>query len=80
MILFTIRFILIDFLFVSDIIKCIKLKDKSEFNAELMVAALRICNSACCVDKFVFLGVIDISDMFRDVWEPVPYGNVCFPL
>lgn len=35
MILFTTRFILIDFLFVSDIIKCIKLKDKSEFT-ELM--------------------------------------------
>ena len=49
-------------------------------NAELMVASLRIYNSACCLDRFGFLGVIDISDTFRDVWEPVPYGNVCFPL
>ena len=31
MIQFTERFILIDFLFVSDIIKCIKKEDKSEF-------------------------------------------------
>ncbi len=42
-------------------------------NAELMVASLRICNSACCVERFVFLGLIDISVTFRDVWEPVPY-------
>ena len=45
-----------------------------------MVATLRIYNVAFCLDKFVFLGVIDISDTFRDVWEPVPYGKVCFPL
>ena len=49
-------------------------------NEELMVATLRFYNVAFCLDKFVFLGVIDISDTFRDVWEPVPYGNVCFPL
>ena len=37
-----------------------------------MVASLRICNVACCLERFGFLGVIDISDTFRDVWEPVP--------
>ena len=55
-------------------------------NSELMVgreprhAKLRICNVACYLDKFVFLGLIDILITFRDVWEPVPYGgigNVC---
>ena len=48
---------------------------------ELRVATLRIYNSASCVERFVFLGLIDISVTFRDVWEPVPYGyrgNVCF--
>ncbi|MGN0502583.1 MAG: hypothetical protein ACI4HN_06630 [Ruminococcus sp.] len=25
------------------------------------------------MDKFVCLGLIDISATFRDVWEPVPY-------
>ena len=34
MILFIERFTLIDFPFVFDIIKCIKLKDKPEFNGE----------------------------------------------
>ena len=43
-------------------------------NAELMVATLRICNSACCLEMFSFLWVIDISATFWDVWEPVPYG------
>ena len=33
-------------------------------NAELMVATLRIYNNACCLDKVVFLGVIDISATF----------------
>ena len=54
----------------------------SEFgmrNSELMVgrvprhANLRIYNNACCMKRFVFLGLIDISEKFRDVWEPVPY-------
>ena len=48
---------------------------------ELRVATLRSYNSVCCLDKFVCLGLIDISATFRDVWEPVPYGdigNVCF--
>ena len=45
-----------------------------------MVATLRIYNSACCLERFGFLGVIDRSDTFRDVWEPVPYGNVCLSL
>ena len=49
-------------------------------NAELMVATLRIYISACCLEGFVFLGVIDISATFRDVWEAVPYGEVCCPL
>ena len=50
-------------------------------NAELMVgrvprhAILRIYNSACCLEGFGFLGVIDILTTFRDVWEPVPYGD-----
>ena len=26
-----------------------------------------------CLERFGFLGVIDISDTFRDVWEAVPY-------
>ena len=43
-----------------------------------MVAALRIYNSACCLEKVVFLGLVDISTTFRDVWEPIPYGNVSF--
>ena len=41
-----------------------------------MVASLRLCNVACCLDKFVFLGLIDISVTFRDVKDAVPYGNV----
>ena len=55
----------------------------SEFgirNEELMVATLQIYNSACCLDKVVFLVLVDISTTFRDVWEPVPYGNVSFSL
>ena len=36
-------------------------------NAELMVAALRIYNNAYCLEKFGFLGVIDISATFWDV-------------
>ena len=46
-----------------------------------MVATLRIYISACCLERFGFLGVIDISATFRDVWEAVPYcdkGNVYF--
>ena len=46
------------------------------WSVELMVATLRICNSACCLDKFVCLGLIDISATFRDVRDAVPYGNI----
>ena len=49
-------------------------------NSELMVATLRICNVACCMEKYIFLGLIDISATFRDVWEAVPYGSVYFSL
>ena len=37
-----------------------------------MVATLRICNVACCLERFGFLGVIDISDTFRDGILDVP--------
>ena len=50
------------------------------WSVELRVATLRICNSACCLDKVVFLVLVDISTTFKDVWEPVPYGNVSFSL
>ena len=43
-------------------------------NAELMVATLRIYNNACCLDKVVFLGVIDISATFRATTQGRPYG------
>ena len=45
-----------------------------------MVATLRIYNVACFWERFGFLGMIDISDTFREVWEAVPYGKVCCPL
>ena len=31
---------------------------------ELRVAPLRIYNSACCMERFVFLGLIDITETF----------------
>ena len=43
------------------------------WSVELRDATLRIYNSACCSERFSFLGMIDISATFRDVWEPVPY-------
>ena len=39
-----------------------------------MVATLRIYNVACCLDKVVFLGVIDISATFRATTQGRPYG------
>ena len=42
-------------------------------------AIFQIYNNSCCLDKFVILGLVDISVTFRDVWEPVPYGKVWFP-
>ena len=43
-------------------------------NEELMVASLRIYNSACCLERFGFLGVIDISATFRATTQGRPYG------
>ena len=42
-------------------------------NAELMVASLRIYNSACCLDKVVFLGLVDILTTFRTTTQGRPY-------
>ena len=45
-------------------------------NAELMVATLRIYISACCLERFGFLGVIDISVTFDNHYghgTPCPY-------
>ena len=39
-----------------------------------MVASLRIYNNACCLDKVVFLGEIDISATFRPTTQGRPYG------